>query len=369
MDLIIDASNIKTGGGRTHLIELIENGFPGHFGYSKVYIWASQDILNYLEDKDWLVKMHHIWLEGGYFKRLLWKKLILNPFIKKSKSLLYIPGTGYSKYPFVTMCRNLLPLQWTELNRYFFSFMWIRLVILRFLHFYAYKKALSVIFLNDYCQKIVSANIKLNNTIIIPHGLSESFKTGYPKKTLNSKLKFIYVSTVDVYKHQWNVAEAFYQLIDEGLDIELILIGESYKKALNKLKKVMKRNKDKNQVKYLGKIDYSKLPEYYSNSDVFIFASTCETFGMVLLEAMGSGLPVLCSDKSSMKEMLGNSAKYFDPLSIQSIKNSVVEIYNRKSELKKMSEKSIELAAQYSWENCAYKTFQFLSETSKKNHL
>ena len=61
-------------------------------------------------------------------------------------------------------------------------------------------------------------------------------------------------------------------------------------------------------------------------SDIFIFASSSETFGISLLEAMALGLPIVCSNKSSLPEILDDGGLYFDP-------NNHIELYNQINKL------------------------------------
>lgn len=373
MILVIDASNIKAGGGLTHLYEILESDEAVRAGYKKVYLWAPDKTLEKVSDKNWLMKCNHPWLNGSYFQKLRWKKKILEPFVKNKKSLLFIPGTGSSRLPFVTMCQNLLPIDKKELNRYFISKGWFRLLALRILHFNAYQKAKGVIFLNNYCNKLlplsVSKNIK--NCAVIAHGLNKRFLIDSIKEEKNNfshqrPFKLLYVSTVDLYKHQWQVADAVYQLIREGYHITLDLIGTSLQPALKKLNNVMSKNSDLAGVVYHGSKPYELVHEHYKKADAFIFASTCETYGMVITEAMAAGLPIICSKYSSMPETVEDAGIYIDPLDVSSIKRSILQLYNNQSLRHVLGDKALMKSKTLSWENCASQTFHFLASVSRE---
>lgn len=106
--------------------------------------------------------------------------------------------------------------------------------------------------------------------------------------------------------------------------------------------------------------------KYYRESDVFIFSSSCETFGMVILEAMACGLPILCSNYSSMPSTFENVPLYFDPFNNKSIKDAIIKVYNNPTLQNLLSSKSIDLTNKFSWEITSKKTFEYLSKISNE---
>lgn len=363
--LLIEASNIRAGGGLTHLVELLRHASPSTYGFERVVLYAPDTTLNKVEDREWLEKKSEPGLNKGYIYRSIWKFFSLKKKIKSyERRVVFIPGTGHiSGISYVTMCRNLLPLDIKELNRYFFSSTWLRLRLLRIWHFKAYKNAAGVIFLNTFCQNMVKSqmNKPLNSTAIVPHGLSDTFRkhtfTKRDAEAIEQSLKLIYVSSVEAYKHQWNVAKAVQELRAEGIEVSVTFIGSASKKWLQKLSPYLGDG-----VEYEGVIPYHELPEFYSQSDAFIFASTCETFGMVLLEAMASGLPVLCSHYSVMPEMMGDNVSYFDPLDVQNIKRAILLFYNNKEKKEEAIGKGKQFSDQFSWERTTQETFSYLQK-------
>ena len=169
--------------------------------------------------------------------------------------------------------------------------------------------------------------------------------------------KFLYVSIVTVYKHQWNVIEAILKLREEGFPVELQLVGPSTPESMLKVKLAINNDEDK-IIKYLGAIPYEELSEIYKKADGFIFASSCENQPIILLEAMSSGLPIACSNMGPMPEVLQNSGFYFNPLDVNSIYSSIKEYLLNKDQRMKISQNSKE----YTWKDCAEKTFDFLSK-------
>lgn len=277
-----------------------------------------------------------------------------------------MPGGGSAPGPYVTMCQNLLPLDKKERDRYFFSLTWVRLVILGWLHRRAFKSAAGVIFLNQYSLSVLgNANKRqMVSWRFIPHGVSEMFNFQLKNDRAHDSLRLIYVSTIDVYKHQWKIAQAVQNLINERYKIEIDFIGSAYPRALNLLAPFLGPS-----IRYHGSVEYRELPDWYRRSDVFIFASTCETFGMVLLEAMASGLPVLCSRYSSMPETLEGNALYFDSLDTADIKRVIRLVYTNRELLKEFQEKGLLHVKRFSWEETSSQTFKFLAACAKREKL
>ena len=101
--------------------------------------------------------------------------------------------------------------------------------------------------------------------------------------------------------------------------------------------------------------------------DITLSASTCENFPIILLEAMISGIPIASSYYASMPEILKDSALYFNPESISSIKKCIRYMVENKNLLKDMGEKTKIYSQAYTWKKCADETFSFLYNIYEKN--
>jgi glycosyltransferase involved in cell wall biosynthesis len=368
MRLLIDASNIKAGGGLTHLKELLHHADPEAFGFSEVNVFAPSATLRQLPQRPWLEKEPVPALDKGLVSVWHWRTFTLPALVKQSSALLFIPGSGSSSVPFVTMCQNLLPVQKHEMNRYAGTKVWLRLRLLRWLHRSSYRKANGIIFLNDYCHKAVISDMKVSpkSTTIIPHGIHSRFLRQKSSYSWDGVFKLVYVSIIDVYKHQWNVAAAVMQLNQDGYPVELVLVGPEYGPSRKRLDDVLHSGPESAHVKLMGKLDYQKLDTIYTQMDAVIYASTCETFGMTLLEAMASSMPIACSNRSSMPEMLRDAGVYFDPENIQAIKDAILTLMQDEALRKTLGEKAHSYAQAYRWEKTSQKTFTFLQKTARQ---
>ncbi len=83
---------------------------------------------------------------------------------------------------------------------------------------------------------------------------------------------------------------------------------------------------------------------------------------MILLEAMACGSAIACSSLSSMKEVAGDAAIYFNPLEIEEIVEALQKYLKDPELRKKMSDKALSRSSEFTWEKCSKETFSYLSE-------
>jgi len=370
----IDAANLRRGGGLTHLAELLGVADPGRQGISKVIVWGGEETLVAVDNRPWLEKVSPADLNKGLLKRIIWQRFKLSRAAEAfGCDVLLVPGGSYSGSfrPVVTMSRNMLPFEWKEVRRYGLSATAIRLAVLRWTQSRSFRKADGLIFLTKTAKDVVVRVIKQTKgkMTIIPHGIDKRF-TCQPREqfpisqySVDRPFRILYVSIIDLYKHQWHVAEAVAKLRKSGLPVELILVGPAYLPALKKLKHSMCQfDPESKFVYYVGEVPHCKLYECYTDSELCLFASSCENMPNILLEGMASGLSIACSNRGPMPEVLGEAGNYFDPENPDDIARSLRTLVESPALRTKLANASFNSAQMYSWQRCAQETFSFLSE-------
>lgn len=375
----IDAANIRNGGGVTHLIEILAAFNPVEHGIEKVVIWGGEQTLDRLPDRAWIKRICPPALCRGLFRRALWQRFSLSPAAKGARcDVLFVPGGSYSGdfEPVVTMNQNLLPFEWKELKKFGWTFTALKFLILRHVQTRTFRRAAGVIFLTEYARQVVQ---KVTGGIyrkssVIPHGLGRRFQFK-PKDQLpignysqTAPYKLLYVSYVWPYKHQWHVVEAVHALRLEGYPITLDLVGgPAYPPSVHRLQSVISQlDPVGNWVRYHGAVPYEELHNIYTNADMGIFASSCETFGMILLETMAAGLPIACSRSGALRESLGDSGLYFDPENRLEIAQTIRDYLLSPALRHEKAQASFRRCQDYSWEQCANRTFALLAEVGRE---
>jgi glycosyltransferase involved in cell wall biosynthesis len=371
MILGIDAANILVGGGVHHLIEVLKVADQDRHRFSRIILFASKNTLDQIESRSWLIKVSPSALNGNLIQRIIWQRFMLSSSLKKYQcDLLFVPGGSYAGnfQPVVSMNQNLLPFELKETYRYGWSLVTLRLLLLRVLQRKTFASVDGIIFLTKHAQSVVSQLVRVPDTksIVIPHGISPKFS--YPPKlqltidnySFDRPYRILYISTVDMFKHQWHVVEAVAKLRSLGYPLVLDLVGSSYPPALARLQKALiSYDPDCVFTHYIGPLPYSEIEKKYAESDLFVFASSCETFGQIITEAMCAGLPIACSERSSMSELLQNCGAYFNPENSDSIASAVRRLLDDPDLRHSIASDAKAMSANFSWERCANQTFDF----------
>ena len=368
----IDATNIKRGGGVTHLMHLLNYFNPDRHGIDRIILWGVEPLLSIIDNQPWLVKINLSKINTSLAYRIYWHFYKIKKEAKIHKcNLLFFPGglffTNFK--PVVTMSRNMLPFAWVELKRFGLSITTFRYLFLFIFQSISFKRANGLIFLTNYTKSKISSLLHINKKTfnVIPHGVNTHlFKA--PRIQLHSSnyssaspFRFIYISIINKYKHQYNVISAIDKLRKKRIPITLDLIGPAYAPALKQLKnKLSLIDPKSNFIKYHGEKPFKELKEVYHNADGFIFASSCENMPNILLEAMASGLPIASSNRGPMPEILKDGGVYFNPEDINSIKKALYQLFISNKLRERISNLAFAYSREFSWEKCADSTFSTL---------
>ncbi len=374
----VDGSNLRQGGGVTHLVELVTAGEPEEHGIARLVVWGGRKLLGQLPARPWLEPRHLATLERGPIRRAAWQRFGLSRMATEAGcDLVFAPGGRFdgSFRPVVTMSRNLLPFESGELRRYGWSPMALRLRILRWSQSNTFRSADGVIFLTEYARQTVSrvSGEIPGRTPIIPHGTSDRFRVPpRPQRPIHAldpahPFRILYVSPVQWYKHQWNVVEAVAALRkDHGYPVALDLVGPGSEPAVARLRRSLARHDPRGEwATYHGAEPYQALHRRYAEADLGVFASSCENLPNTLLEMMAAGLPIACSDRGPMEEVLGDGGLYFDPERPPDLTRALERLIASPELRTEVAARAFERALRFSWALCARSTFAFLASVAR----
>lgn len=198
-------------------------------------------------------------------------------------------------------------------------------------------------------------DIPLEKISVIHHGFEKNSLDEMLNNQLIGKRPFLlYVGARGSYKNFDALLKVYSSSKRLQLDFDIIAFGggnftniETHRLSELKIKR--------EQVIYMSGNDES-LASLYTKATAFIYPSIYEGFGLPPLEAMSYGCPVVSSNTSSMPEVIGDAAEYFDPNSIEGIRDAINKVVYSESRRNELVNKGFMRLKKYSWSKCASKT-------------
>lgn len=190
---------------------------------------------------------------------------------------------------------------------------------------------------------------------VIPHGIEKVSKPSQSRKDY-----YIYVGGYDQRKGLVYLLQEF---IESKIKRKLILVGEInyFSKKFEQLTKIAE---SKNILKQVGYVNNETLNKLISEAKALIYPSKFEGFGLPPLEAMALGTPVLTTPFSSIKEICGDAAMYFNPDVKGSLRAMLERIENNDEISPNLIKAGYENINRFSWEKSAKKYIDILRNHS-----
>ena len=195
----------------------------------------------------------------------------------------------------------------------------------------AIKQADLIITVSEFSRKGIMEHFGISGKYIrvISEAADRAFRPVNNTKLLSDKLahfnldlttRFIlYVGGIAPHKNLSVLVNAFSKLIKDTnyKDINLVLVGDSYKKDVflvdKNVEELIKKKQIKDKVFFTGFVSDEELVYLYNAASVFVLPSFCEGFGLPAVEAMACGTPVIGSKTTSLPEVVGDAGLFFDP--------------------------------------------------------
>ncbi|MBU0458052.1 glycosyltransferase family 4 protein [Patescibacteria group bacterium] len=193
---------------------------------------------------------------------------------------------------------------------------------------------------SDLIQKY--PNIDSNKITTIYSGPAKN----NPEPNVSDNKTILCAGTLCPRKNQTRLIKAYNQLSSELKDrFKLILIGGSgwnYKDTIDLIK-------NSEGVEWKGHVGDSEYESYLNSCHILALPSLYEGFGLQVLDALQKGIPILISDRGSLKEVAGDAAIYIDPEDISSISKGLEELLINESLRSELREKGSVQAKKFSW--------------------
>ncbi|NVM35976.1 MAG: glycosyltransferase family 4 protein [Candidatus Lokiarchaeota archaeon] len=241
----------------------------------------------------------------------------------------------------------------------------------RFLEKWQYNKLKYVvtISLTSKIALIKEFGLKAENIEIIPHGIDvEKFNPS--NSTIEIKNKYgnkilLFTGLMIPRKRVPILLKAITYVIKEIPDCHLILTGNG--PFLKEYKNLASSLGIQNCTTFLGFVDDDELLKLYASSDIYVFPSELEGFGQVILEAMASGIPVICANKPPMSEIIENGGLTFITNNSKDLSIKIISLLNNHEKLAEYKKNALEVAKKHKWSNAANLYYNFCKQVIIRN--
>lgn len=196
---------------------------------------------------------------------------------------------------------------------------------------------------------------------VVPLGFDEKTFRSATSQTQRSPYIF-YIGRLEEKKNIVGMIKA-YEILRKEREIchQFILAGrlgfgyEKIKETIAQLPPEIRRD-----VIELGYVDQKTYTDYLKNASILFFCTFFEGFGLPLLEAMASGVPVVASNRTSIPEITGKAAVLVDPTKPFEMAAALSRVIHNRGLQKALISKGLTRASLYSWEKTAQKTLAIL---------
>lgn len=295
----------------------------------------------------------------------IWFDLQIPKVLKKYKADLFLSPDGYlslrTKVPQLAVIHDInfvhrpedLPWLIAKYYNYFFPKFARIAKRIATVSFYS-KEDIARSFKIDYDKiDVVYDGI---NQIFEP--LLEKEKTKIRKKYTGGCEYFLFVGALHPRKNVSGLLKAFDDFkSDTDNNIKLVIVGGEMHKT-GDIFETFENMRFKNDVIFTGRVSTDDLHDIVGAALALTFVPFFEGFGIPVVEAMSAGVPVICSNTTSMPEVGGNAVVYADPMKIAQITDAMIKLASDKELRKQLIEKGFEQKNKFSWDETSHLLWQ-----------
>ncbi len=285
--------------------------------------------------------------------RLSWEMLVSAP------DVLLVPAASL---PIIHPKRSVITVHDVAWRLYPETFKILKRWYLEFTTWFACRFAHRVIAVSNATKKDLVKYYKVDGSKVevVYHGYEAGDHNTETSLSLPEKY-IVFIGTIQPRKNIIGLIEAFTELKRDHPELshKLVIAGRVGWKPEETLVKI-KSNSD---VVYLGHVSDNDRWPILRYASLYVLPSFYEGFGIPILEAFSMHVPVATANVSSMPEVAGDAAVYFDPKNISEIKKAMQDVLLDKSLADRLVEKGDLRLQEFSWRNCGQQTHQILIQS------
>ena len=234
------------------------------------------------------------------------------------------------------------------------------------------KLASRIATVSEYSKADISKTYKINSSKIdvVYNGINEGFKTlnetekqKIKEKYAQGKPYFLFVGSQSPRKNLNRLIAAFDIFKKQtNSDYKLVLVGAVYNSE-GDVKKVIEKSIYKTDIIFAGRQSQKDLEDIMASAFALTFVPYFEGFGIPLIEAMQCSVPIICSNTTSMPEIVMDSALLVNPFEINEISKAMIQLFNDSLLQQQLIEKGNIRKQNFSWDKSANLLWQSIENT------
>lgn len=357
--LLFNGLHSKSGGGVTYLKNLLP--LIAKERDINVHLCIHKDQRDLLPNDLGNVTIHYLDIPPGFWQLQIYEQIHLPRLGREIGADVTFSPANYGPLMSrnsIVLLRNAMSVAFVERRLSKLAY-WVLVYCGTFLSLMVSRKGITV---SEFARRSVGGGLIglfKDRITVIPHGVSKTFSPSEDKEPRGDFL--LAVSDIYVQKNLKNLIRAFSLLKSTHANISLLIAGRPIDTEYHdELLKIVSKEKLQNRVKFLGEVAQDDLVKLYRTCRVFVFPSVVETFGNPLVEAMASGASIASSKTAAMPEVVGDAAEFFDPTDVEDMAAVIGRLLKDSELCKRLSEKAIARAKNFSWEQTAERTLNVI---------
>jgi len=299
--------------------------------------------------------------------RILWEQIIL-PLQVLRRRIDVLLGAGMTA-PFITSARSVLSLHDLQHENYPENFSRLQLFFLKTMIGMSAKRAARILTLSEKVRGDIIKYYKIpGDRINVVHLAADNrafYRRGAEdKKKIREKHSLpdrfiLYLASSLPHKNYRRLLLAFKSILDDFPGLGLVLIGARDYGAPEIRESIAELGLTAD-VQLLDWLPFEDIPLIYAASELLVFPSLHEGFGLPIVEAMACGVPVVCSNIEPMIEVAGGAAELVDPMSERDMARGLKKVLSNTDLRRDLVQRGLRRARDFSWQKTAMKTLTLL---------
>jgi len=334
------------------------------------------------EDNEWIAYISKQGAEADLPSRIQTRSVSQNPYkrlgmdlsqhVRRDRpDLLHVQYTSplLTTVPLIVSVHDVSYLEYPQYFTRFRSAQ-LRVTVKRTL-----KRAARVLTPSEFSRRAILKHYRIDEdkVVVVPNAVASKFRpierdvarVAIQRKFGIHRPFVLTVGDLQPRKNHLGLLQAFEGVLqaEPQLQQDLVFVGKEtwYSRELHR---AVERSVLRDRVHFTGFVDDDELVQFYGASDLFVFPSFYEGFGLPILEAMACGRAVACSRLTAMPEVANAAGILFDPGSKEEMARAMLDVLRDQELRARLERLGSQRAATFSWEKSAARTLQVYYEVA-----